>query len=86
MQEADIPHGEVLSLDDLFDNEHLKAVGFFSDHTHPSEGDVTVVDIPVTFSRTPGTVRRLAPNLGEDSPHTIIDEWSSIEIGNQYAD
>lgn len=86
MQEADIPHGEVLSLGDLFDNEHLEAVGFFSDDTHPTEGDVTVVNVPVAFSRTPASIRRLAPRLGEHTSRAIIDEWTITAPGRHYAD
>lgn len=83
LREADVPHSEVLSLDDLFEDQHLETIGFFSEQTHPTEGDVTVVNVPVSFSRTPGSIRRLAPALGADCAGNILDEWSST--GNRYA-
>jgi crotonobetainyl-CoA:carnitine CoA-transferase CaiB-like acyl-CoA transferase len=55
----------ILSPDEVLEDPHLGAIGFFEDVEHPSEGAVRTVGIPVTFSRTPGSVRRLAPRLGE---------------------
>jgi len=62
---ADIPMTPILSPEDLLEDVHLQAVGFFKPEVHPSEGEIRAIGIPVTFSRTPGTVRRLAPRLGE---------------------
>lgn len=62
-----IPAAKVNSLDDLFEDEHLKAVGFFRETEHPSEGRVTSLGIPVHFEATPGDVRLPAPRLGEHS-------------------
>jgi crotonobetainyl-CoA:carnitine CoA-transferase CaiB-like acyl-CoA transferase len=61
----DIPVAPVNSLEDLFSDPHLSAVGMFSQREHPTEGTVNVPRFPVSFSKTPGTVRKLAPNLGE---------------------
>jgi crotonobetainyl-CoA:carnitine CoA-transferase CaiB-like acyl-CoA transferase len=38
LQELDIPSGRVNALEDLFSEEHLKAVGLFEEFNHPSEG------------------------------------------------
>ncbi len=65
LKEADIPMTPVLAPEDLLDDEHLQQTGFFEHHQHPSEGEVRQLAIPVRFSRTPGTVRRLAPRLDE---------------------
>jgi crotonobetainyl-CoA:carnitine CoA-transferase CaiB-like acyl-CoA transferase len=65
---ADIPACPVNSIDDLFDNPHLAAVGFFEDMPHPTEGTLKVCRFPVRFSRSPSQVRSLAPNLGEHTP------------------
>lgn len=62
---ADIPVTPVLSPENLLDDEHLQAIGFFRREEHPSEGEVRTMGIPVRFSRTPGAVRRLAPRLDE---------------------
>jgi crotonobetainyl-CoA:carnitine CoA-transferase CaiB-like acyl-CoA transferase len=62
---ADIPVSAVNAIEDLFDDQHLKAVGFFEDIGHPTEGVLKSPRFPVQFSASPASVRRLAPNLGE---------------------
>ena len=63
--DADIPMARILSPDEVLEDPHLAAIGFFGEREHPSEGPVRTIGIPVTFSRTPGAVRMLAPQLGE---------------------
>jgi crotonobetainyl-CoA:carnitine CoA-transferase CaiB-like acyl-CoA transferase len=65
LKDADIPMTPVLSPENLLDDEHLQQTGFFERHQHPSEGEIRQLGIPVRFSRTPGTVRRLAPRLNQ---------------------
>jgi crotonobetainyl-CoA:carnitine CoA-transferase CaiB-like acyl-CoA transferase len=65
LRTADIPVTPVLSLEDVLVDEHLQETGFFQQETHPSEGQIRTIGIPVRFSRTPGAVSRLAPRLDE---------------------
>ncbi|HQD83659.1 MAG TPA: CoA transferase [Quisquiliibacterium sp.] len=65
LSDCDIPFTPVKSLTDLLDDPHLRAVGFFHETGHPSEGPLRTLGIPVTFSRTPGALRRPAPTLDE---------------------
>lgn len=67
LKDADVPMAPVADLDELLHDSHLHAVGIVTEHTHPTEGEIRTVGIPVTFSRTPGSIRRLAPRLGEHS-------------------
>lgn len=62
-----IPVAPVNTLEDLFSDPHLSAVGMFFQQMHPSEGELTQVRPPVNFEKTPNTVRSLAPRLGEHS-------------------
>jgi crotonobetainyl-CoA:carnitine CoA-transferase CaiB-like acyl-CoA transferase len=71
LYEIDIPACPVNAIEDLFDDPHLTAVGFFEDMQHPTEGTVTVCRYPVKYSRTPATIRRLAPNLGEHTAEVL---------------
>ena len=64
-EEAQIPCMPVVDLDDLMQDEHLRAVGMFEKHRHPSEGDTLLVRSPVRFSRSPSSIRRHAPRFGE---------------------
>jgi crotonobetainyl-CoA:carnitine CoA-transferase CaiB-like acyl-CoA transferase len=67
---ADIPAARVNSVRDLFDNAHLRSVDFFEVAEHPTEGKVMVCRFPIQFSRSPATIRILAPNLGESGRST----------------
>jgi len=57
----------VADIQTLMDDEHLKAVGMFERHHHPSEGATVLVRPPVTFSESPADIRRHAPLFGEHS-------------------
>ncbi|WP_144113177.1 CaiB/BaiF CoA transferase family protein [Paraburkholderia sp. BCC1886] len=78
--DADLPVTRVVSPDELLDDPHLQAIGFFRDDAHPTEGAITTMSIPVTFSRTPGDVRRLAPNLGEHTEE-VLGEHTAAKSG-----
>ena len=62
---GDIPACPVNSLDDLYDDPHLAAVALFETIEHPSEGTLVGTRFPVKFARSPASVRRHAPRLGE---------------------
>jgi crotonobetainyl-CoA:carnitine CoA-transferase CaiB-like acyl-CoA transferase len=65
LESADIPFSPVNSIDSLLEDPHLKAIGFWREIQHPTEGALMQAGLPVRFSRTPAAVRRHAPNLGE---------------------
>jgi crotonobetainyl-CoA:carnitine CoA-transferase CaiB-like acyl-CoA transferase len=71
LEKADIPHSPIADLDGLLKDPHLSAIGFFQDNEHPTEGPIRSIGIPVTFSRTPGAIRSLAPTLGEHTEEVI---------------
>jgi crotonobetainyl-CoA:carnitine CoA-transferase CaiB-like acyl-CoA transferase len=65
LNSIDIPACPVNAVEDLFEDPHLKAVGFFDELEHPTEGKLKVCRFPVRFSASPSSVQRLAPGLGE---------------------
>jgi crotonobetainyl-CoA:carnitine CoA-transferase CaiB-like acyl-CoA transferase len=72
LRELNIPAAPLRSTDDLFENEHLQAIGFFE--TVPSPyGDVTYPGVPTWFSKTPGKVAGYSPALGENT-HEVLSE------------
>ncbi len=73
LEAADIPVSPVNSIEDLFTDPHLNAVGLFSDMVHPTEGVLKVARFPVKFSRSPATIRRLAPTKGADTEAVIAE-------------
>ena len=64
-QAADIPACPVNSLEDLLRDPHLQAVNFFEQVEHPTEGTLRNCRFPIQFGKSPASMQRLAPNLGE---------------------
>jgi crotonobetainyl-CoA:carnitine CoA-transferase CaiB-like acyl-CoA transferase len=73
LKDADIPMTPVSTPEDLLHDPHLEQLEFFKRVEHPSEGEIRTIGIPVRFSRTPGSVRCLAPGLDENRDE-ILDE------------
>jgi len=57
----------VNSLESLLHDPHLEAVGFWQTVEHPTEGTMRLPGIPAVYGKTPGSIRRLPPRLGEHS-------------------
>lgn len=71
LEQADMPFAPVNSIDDLLQDPHLAATGFWRDVEHPTEGRLRQADLPIHFSRTPVSVRRHAPTLGEHNQELL---------------
>jgi len=68
-----IPCMPVLGLEDLPEDAHLKAVGFFGSAEHPSEGRYRTMRRPVSFSGSRFAIRRHAPRLGEHTAEVLAE-------------
>ncbi len=66
LQDLGIPAAPLRTPDELFEDPHLDAVGFF-ETVETRQGPVRFPGIPTWFSRTPGHVHGPAPELGEHS-------------------
>ena len=60
-----IPGMIVNSLESLLTDPHLEATGFWQIVEHPSEGRLRLPGAPAAYSKTPASIRRLPPRLGE---------------------
>ena len=67
LDKRNIPAMSVNTLESLLGNPHLEAVGFWQHVQHSSEGALRLPGIPVNYRKTPGSIRRLPPRLGEHS-------------------
>jgi crotonobetainyl-CoA:carnitine CoA-transferase CaiB-like acyl-CoA transferase len=79
LQGIDVPACPVNSIDDLFEDPHLQAVGFFEELEHPTEGTLKICRFPVRFSASPASVQCLAPNLGEHNSQIFGPERPAPE-------
>jgi crotonobetainyl-CoA:carnitine CoA-transferase CaiB-like acyl-CoA transferase len=66
-EENRIPIMRANGLDEVLDDPHLKAVGFFEVREHPTEGGWRTMRPPVKFSKTPASIRLAPPKPGQDN-------------------
>jgi len=71
LQRAGVPAGAVLDGKEIAEEPHLKERGFFQTGTHPEVGEVTHPGPIARLSKTPVTIRRLAPALGEHNEYVF---------------
>jgi crotonobetainyl-CoA:carnitine CoA-transferase CaiB-like acyl-CoA transferase len=55
------------TVDEVFDDEHVKHRKMVVETGHPSLGKIKQIGIPMKFSVTPGKMRKPAPGFGEDT-------------------
>ncbi|MBC9035088.1 CoA transferase [Sphingomonas sp. JC676] len=67
----DIWAGPVYSYEDLVQDPQIAHNGTFVEYDHPSEGRVKTPGFPIRFSKTPSTVERGAPQIGEHSREVL---------------
>ncbi|WP_373077356.1 CaiB/BaiF CoA transferase family protein [Zhongshania sp.] len=72
LRKLGIPAAPLRTTDELFDNPHLNAVGFFETLDTPY-GETRFPGVPTWFSKTPGKVASPAPTLGENTQE-VLDE------------
>ncbi|MFV8819841.1 CaiB/BaiF CoA transferase family protein [Haliea sp. E17] len=63
LRELHVPCAPIRTLDELFENEHLNAVGFF-EQVETASGKVRFPGVPTWFSQSPGKVHGPTPTLG----------------------
>jgi crotonobetainyl-CoA:carnitine CoA-transferase CaiB-like acyl-CoA transferase len=78
--ELGIPAGPVLSLDEVMEDPHLRATGFFQELHDPGLGELRMPGAPVRFNgeRAPA---RIPPRLGEHTRAVLVEAgYSDAEI------
>jgi crotonobetainyl-CoA:carnitine CoA-transferase CaiB-like acyl-CoA transferase len=66
LTELNIPAAPLRTTDELFDDTHLKEIGFFEEVDSP-EGTIRFPGVPTWFSKTPGKVAGPTARLGQDT-------------------
>jgi crotonobetainyl-CoA:carnitine CoA-transferase CaiB-like acyl-CoA transferase len=85
MRAADIWCGPVYGYADLVEDEQIKHNGTFVEYEHPTEGLVKTPGFPIRFSKTPSTVDRGAPLVGQHTREILkeagfgADEIEALE-------
>jgi len=75
--ENNIPCGPIQTLDEVAEDPQLHAREMFIDYDHPTAGAIKMIGSPLKLSRTPVTVKRHPPNVGEHND-VILNEIEKI--------
>ena len=85
-ERADIPAMRLNTLDSLYGDPHLAAVGYFETVEHPSEGALNQMGHASSWSESPPSTRRLAPRLGEHSVEVLSEiGYDEVQIAEMIA-
>lgn len=85
LKAADVPAGPVSSLEDLFTDPHLTAVGFFERLDHPSEGTLVRPRTPFRAS-PPEDPDRPASRAGADTRDVLTELGYTTEEIDRFVD
>jgi crotonobetainyl-CoA:carnitine CoA-transferase CaiB-like acyl-CoA transferase len=73
LREAGIPAAPYNRVDDLFDDPHLAAIGFWQEYEHPTEGPTLQYVTPIRFDGERAPLGRPAPELGADTAELLAE-------------
>ncbi|MER6378653.1 CoA transferase [Streptomyces sp. NPDC001250] len=68
-----IPMAPVLELDRAHEDPYVQGGHLLDTVEHPTEGTIRTIGIPLRFSATPGSIRRLAPVAGQDTEEVLAE-------------
>ncbi|GLU29235.1 MULTISPECIES: CaiB/BaiF CoA transferase family protein [Brucella/Ochrobactrum group] len=71
LREADIWCGPVYGYEDLLDDPQIAHNGTFVEYDHPTEGHIKAPGFPIKFSKTPSSVDRGAPIIGQHTDEVL---------------
>ncbi|GAD52697.1 L-carnitine dehydratase/bile acid-inducible protein F [Halarchaeum acidiphilum MH1-52-1] len=67
----DVPANDVNDMEDIFSHPQIRARRMHRSVEHPTAGEVEMPGSPMHFSRTPTTIRRYPPRLGEHTAEVL---------------
>jgi crotonobetainyl-CoA:carnitine CoA-transferase CaiB-like acyl-CoA transferase len=70
---ADIPVMPLHTPESILRDEHMRAVGFFRDEDHPTEGRIRTMGVPQHWSEDAPQMRYPAPGLGEHTAAVLAE-------------
>jgi formyl-CoA transferase len=79
IQAAGVPCGLIQTYDQVFNDPHLNARGFFAEAPHAKLGNVKQIGSPMRLSGTPARLARAGPMLGEHTAEVLSQVGYSQE-------
>ena len=82
LDDAQVPVGPILSVDELIADPHLRAREMFVEIDHPTEGRLEFPGNPIKYSKTKVDVFEPAPLLGQDAEEILLKwgDYTSDEV------
>src|SRR5437660_2929394 len=78
---ADVPCGPVLTRSEMIRHPHVHALELLEEYAHPKAGRLRQSRAAARFSKTPPSIRRGAPALGEDTEAVLAElGYSAADI------
>jgi crotonobetainyl-CoA:carnitine CoA-transferase CaiB-like acyl-CoA transferase len=77
LEEAGVPAGPVLDVNQMHADPQALAREMIVETTHPKAGQVRAIGLPIKFSDTPGGLRRAAPVFGQHTREVLRDHGFS---------
>ena len=82
-KDRDFVFTQVNSYPDLLNDPQVLANNYIVEYDHPSLGKINMPGVPIHMSKTPGSIRLPAPELGQHTEEILIDlcnyTWEEIE-------
>ncbi|WP_394233227.1 CaiB/BaiF CoA transferase family protein [Niallia oryzisoli] len=72
LDECGVPMSPIYSIKDIFEDPQYKARENIVEVDHPRLGKVKIPGVVPKFSETPGSIRQIAPDLGEHNDEILI--------------
>jgi len=81
-QSGDIICGPINTVSDMVEDPQILANEYIIEYDHPVFGITKVVNVPIKYSRTPGGIKRPAPEFGQHTEEILVDlleyTWDDI--------
>ena len=74
-----VPCARVRKPTDLYEDPQMKAMGYLAQAEHPEYGVLRLGGVPVKFDKTPASVRRPPPVLGQHTDEVLAELGLSVE-------
>ena len=87
LNERGVPAGPILSIDEVFANEQVRANGSVVTVEHPELGELSILGTPYGMSRTPPSVRTPTPDPGQHTDEVLGElGYSADQLAALHAD